>query len=210
MIENTNCKKCRRLGAKLFLKGTRCESQNCAMIKKPYPPGQKAKRRKRPLSEYGRELMEKQKLRNWYNLSEEQFARYVRSVILKSKKEEAAGSRLLRTLEARLDNTVYRAGFASSRSQSKQLISHGYFLINGKPVNKSSYAVSSGDIVSVRAGKKKKEIFEGFAEKLKNYNPPSWISLDKEKLEAKIIGEVNVEEIIPPVEIASVFEFYSR
>jgi small subunit ribosomal protein S4 len=210
MRKSVECKKCRRVGTKLFLKGEKCESQKCPMIKKPYPPGQKPKRRKGHVSQYGKELVEKQKLRYWYDLQEKQFARYVTSVINKQNKTEPAGDQLLRKLEGRLDNMVYRSGLASSRSQAKQMINHGFFHINEKPVDRPSYRVKVGDVIAVRPGKKKKLIFEEFSTKMKNFTPPSWISLDIEKMEAKIIGEAMIEEVTPPVEISSIFEFYSR
>jgi small subunit ribosomal protein S4 len=210
MRKSVECKKCRRVGTKLFLKGEKCESQKCPMIKKPYAPGQKPKRRKGHVSQYGKELLEKQKLRHWYDLKEKQFSRYVTSVIKKQSKVEPAGDQLLRKMESRFDNMVYRAGLATSRSQAKQLIVHGFFHVNGKPVDRSSYRVKVGDVIAVRPGKKKKIIFEEFSTKMKNFTPPSWIALDVTKMEAKITGEVIIEDINPPVEISSVFEFYSR
>ncbi len=210
MRKSEECKKCRRVGVKLFLKGEKCESQKCPMIKKPYPPGQKAKRRKGHVSQYGKELVEKQKLRQWYDLQERQLVKYVKAVISGQRKTESAGDQLLRKLEERLDNTVYRAGFSSSRSQSRQMINHGFFHVNQKPVDRPSYKVKKDDVVSIRPGKQKKLIFENFSVKMKNFTPPSWILLDKEKMEAKIIGEAVIEEIAPPVEISSIFEFYSR
>ncbi len=210
MKENAKCKKCRRLGAKLFLKGEKCESQKCPMIKKPYAPGQKPKRRKGHVSQYGKELFEKQKLRNWYDLQERQLLRYVKSVISKQKKEESAGNQLLRKLEGRIDNVIFRAGFAISRSQARQMVSHGFFYVNSKPVNRPSYQIKTGDIISLRPGKEKKAIFAEFDSRMKNFNPPSWISLDKKNFTAKIISEAIIDEIAPPVEISSIFEFYSR
>ena len=210
MRKSTECKKCRRVGVKLFLKGEKCESQKCPMIKKPYPPGQKPKRRKGHLSEYGKELAEKQKLRYWYDLQERQFVRYVKAVINSQRETESAGDQLLRKLEERLDNMVYRSGFSSSRSQARQMVNHGFFLVNDKPVDRPSYRIRKGDVISVRLGKTKKVNFENFSEKMKNFVPPSWISLDTEKLTAKVTGDALIEEIAPPVEISSIFEFYSR
>ncbi len=210
MKKTPDCKKCRRVGAKLFLKGDKCDSQKCLMIKKPYAPGEKPKRRKKRLSEYGKELTEKQKLRFWYELKEKQFIKYVKAVIANRKKEEATADQLLRKLESRFDNMVYRAGFSSSRAQARQMISHGFFTINDRPVDIPSYEIKIGDTISLRSGKKKKPVFENFKENMKNFNPPSWISLDKEKIEAKITGETVIEDIAPPVEISSIFEFYSR
>ncbi len=210
MRKSTECKKCRRTGVKLFLKGEKCESQKCPMIKKPYAPGQKPKRRKGHTSQYGKELTEKQKLRYWYDLDEKQFVRYVKSVSSKHSDEESTGDRLLRKLEARFDNVVYRSGIARSRSEARQMIVYGFFCINGKSVDRPSFRVKSGDVIEVREGKKKSKIFENFEEKMKNFSPPTWIVLDKSKLSVKITGDVVVSEIAPPVEISSIFEFYSR
>ncbi len=210
MRKSTECKKCRRTGVKLFLKGEKCESQKCPMIKKPYPPGQKPKRRKGHLSQYGKELIEKQKLRYWYDLQERQFVRYVTAVINSQRETESAGDQLLRRLEERLDNMVYRSGFSSSRSQARQMVNHGFFLVNGKPVDRPSYRIKTGDVISVRPGKTKKVSFENFSERMKNFVSPSWISLDTENLTAKVTGNAVIEEIAPPVEISSIFEFYSR
>jgi len=180
------------------------------MIKKPYPPGQKPKRRKGHLSQYGKELIEKQKLRYWYDLQERQFVRYVTAVINSQRETESAGDQLLRRLEERLDNMVYRSGFSSSRSQARQMVNHGFFLVNGKPVDRPSYRIKTGDVISVRPGKTKKVSFENFSERMKNFVSPSWISLDTENLTAKVTGNAVIEEIAPPVEISSIFEFYSR
>jgi len=210
MEKKNKCKKCRRAGAKLFLKGEKCESQHCPMIKKPYAPGQKPKRRKGRVSEYGRELNEKQKLRNWYNLREKQLLRYVKSVMAKEQEVESTGDQLIRKLEGRLDNVVYRAGFASSRTQARQMVSHGFFHIGDRLVDRPSYQVKVGDEITLKPSKKGKKIFEEFEANMKNFNPPAWISLDKKNFSAKIIGEVPVEEVAPPVEISAVFEFYSR
>ena len=117
-MKNTKCKICRRLGVKLFLKGERCLSPKCAMVKRDYAPGEKGKRRRRTFSEYGKELREKQKLKNWYNLRERQFRNYVKEVLAKRGKVEDAGSLLVEKLESRLDNVVFRMGFVSSRNQS--------------------------------------------------------------------------------------------
>ncbi len=210
MIKSSDCKKCRRAGAKLFLKGEKCDSQKCPMIKKPYSPGEKPKKRKGRVSQYGVELIEKQKLRYWYYIKEKQLLRYVKAVIGKQSEMEGAGDQLLRLLEGRLDNFVYRAGFASSRLEAKQLVNHRFFYINGRPVDVPSYQVKKGEVITVRDSKKKTKNFVDFKTKTKNFNPPSWISLDKDKVEAKAIGEVVIDEIAPPVQISSIFEFYSR
>ncbi len=210
MIIDSKCKKCRRAGEKLFLKGERCNTPKCAMVRKPYPPGEKSKRRRGGISEYGKELREKQKLKNWYNLTEKQFYNYVKSAMAKRGEEVDAGEVLLRKMESRLDNTVYRFGFASSRRQARQMISHGLFLINGRKVNIPSYLLKEGDIIKIDPQKKDKKIFQGLSEKLKNHQTPSWLFLDLKKMEGKVGGQPLVEEITPPVQISSIFEYYSR
>jgi len=212
-MTNSKCKICRRLGVKLFLKGERCLSQKCSMVRKPYPPGEKRKRRTRSLSGYGRELREKQKLRNWYNLSERQFRNYVKKVFnsLKSCQiKEDTSNLLIRLLESRLDNVVFRLGLAPFRRQARQLISHGHFLVNGKKVNKPSYQVKKGDIITVSPSSRKKTIFQNLSLILKKRPLPTWLSLDVEKLEGKVIGVPSLEEAEPPADIPLIFEFYSK
>ena len=210
MINNYKCKICRRLGVKLFLKGDKCLSPKCLMIKKPYPPGQKKNQRRRSGSEYSKELAEKQKLKNWYNLQESQFRKYVKEALEKRGKIENTGGFLIKKIESRLDNVVFRMGFAISRSQARQFVSHGHFLINGRKNNISSCQIKKGDIVALRPDSAKKIIFKNILPLLKKYNPPSWIKLDAVKLEGKIIGEPTLEEASPPAEISAIFEFYSR
>lgn len=209
-MKEAKCKICRRLGVKLFLRGERCFSPKCSMVRRPYPPGQKGKRRVSPPSEYAKELKEKQKLKKWYNLEERQFKNYVKKALAQRGKVENATVYLIQTLEKRLDNIVFRLGFASSRDQAKQLVSHGNFLVNGKPVNIPSFQLKVGDTVSLKPQKLKKVIFQDIKTKLKKEKIPTWLSLDVEKLEGKILAEPKIEEIAPPVEVASVFEFYSK
>lgn len=210
MIIDSKCKICRRLGVKLFLKGEKCMSPKCPMVKRPYPPGEKRKRRRIALSEYGKELREKQKLKIWYNLKERQFKNYVKEILEKRGKVEDAALLLVQKLESRFDNIIYRLGWASSRSQARQLVSHGHFLINGKPVNIPSFSLKKGDKISICPTSRKNSPFRDLPSLLKKYQPPSWLKLEKEKLEAKIVGKPNFEEAAPPAEISAIFEFYSR
>lgn len=207
---NSKCKICRRSGIKLFLKGEKCLSPKCPLIRKPYPPGQRGKRRPSPLSEYGKELREKQKLKNWYNLEERQFRNYVKEVLKKRGKVEDATELLIKMLEKRLDNVIFRLGIASSRSQARQLISHGHFLVNQKNINIPSYQVKKGDVITIHPARRKKIIFQNLPLLLKKKQPPSWLSLEPMKLEGKVIGEPTLEESAPPAEVSTVFEFYSR
>ena len=166
--------------------------------------------RTRPLSEYGKELREKQKLKNWYNLRERQFSKYVREALGASGKVEDTASFLIETLESRLDNVVFRLGFALSRDSARQMVSHRHFLVNGRPVNIPSYRVKEGDVVKLRPSSVEKNLFKSVKVILKKYTPPSWLKLNVEALEGKVTGKPNLEEASPPAEISSIFEFYSR
>jgi small subunit ribosomal protein S4 len=205
-----SCKNCRRYGVKLFLKGDRCFSPKCAFTRRSYAPGPKAKRRLGQLSEYGKELMEKQKLKRWYNLSERQFGNYVNKVLTKRGKSVNTAEDLIVSLESRLDNVAFRLGFAPSRSQAQQMVSHGLFMINGKAINTPSHRMDKEDTIAPRPQKIKKILFQNIKNSIKNYKQPAWLQLDKEKLEGKIIGVPTLEEAAPPAEISSIFEFYSR
>lgn len=207
---NSKCKICRRLGIKLFLKGEKCLSPKCPMIRRAYPPGQKKKRRPTPPSEYGKALREKQKLKNWYNLRERQFEKYVKKILGRRGRVEDASNVLIKILESRLDNAVFRLGLATSRPQAQQLVSYGHFLVNGKSINTPSYLVKKGDTILIKEQKAKKAIFQNTKNLLKKHKPPSWLELDIDKLGGKVIGEPNPEEVAPPVEISAIFEYYSR
>lgn len=204
------CKICRRAGVKLFLKGDKCMSPKCEMVKKPYPPGTKKKRRTRGLSEYGEELKEKQKLKNWYNLREAQFSNYVKKILAKGGKVKNASDLLIRKLESRLDNVIFRLGFAQSRSKARQFVSHGHFLVNNKKVNIPSYEVKKGDIISISVMSAKKRDFANLAVSLKKYAPPAWLALNIEKLEGKVLAAPAIEGTSLPIEISKIFERYSR
>ncbi len=209
MSKEPKCKKCRRAGVKLFLKGTRCTGPKCAMVKKNYPPGEKGKRRSKT-SEYGKELNEKQKLRNWYNLREKQFKNYVIEAMKRQGGEEGSGDILIKNLENRLDNTVYRLGLAESRPKAKQLVGHGLIFVNGRKIDIPSYSLEEGDVISVNPNKIDSQLFENLTEKLKDQDIPSWLFFDRKKLEGKVTGEPVPEEVEPPVRMTSIFEFYSR
>lgn len=203
-MPQARCKISRRLGINLFQKCAKAYSR------RPYPPGPKKKRSPSPLSEYGHELREKQKLRYLYNIKERQFRNYVKDILKKGGKVENAPAVLMQTLERRLDNVVFRLGFAVSRQQARQMVSHGHFMVNQRKVNIPSYQVKIGDRISVRPRSIKKAIFQNIELKLAKYELPSWLKLDKKTLQAHVVGYPSFEEIAPPVEIASIFEFYSR
>jgi len=180
------------------------------MVKRPYPPGQKRKRRKGPPSEYGKELSEKQKLKFLYNLSERQFKNYIHKTLKRRGKTEDLADFLIQTLESRLDNVVFRLGFTLSRPQARQLVSHNFFLVNKKPMNLPSYQMKIGEVISVKSQKLKKNILKNIENLIKKYKPPTWLELNVEKLEGKVVGKPTLEQVAPPVEISAIFEFYSR
>jgi len=209
-MADSKCSKCRRAGIKLFLKGEKCLSPKCPLTMKPYPPGQKSKKRARQLSEYGKELREKQKLKSWYNLGERQFRNYVREILKKRGKVEDAAALLVENLESRFDNVVFRLGFASSHTQARQLINHGHFLINGKNVDIPSYHTKIGDVITLHPSSAKSKLFSDKAADLKKHQAPSWLRLDPDKKEGEVMGKPVLEEVSPPADILSIFEFYSR
>ncbi|MFH1582566.1 MAG: 30S ribosomal protein S4 [bacterium] len=206
----SKCKICRRQGVKLFLKGEKCLSPKCAMIKKPYAPGPRKKKRPRPLSEYGKQLREKQKLRNWYNLREKKFRQYIMDTLKARGKVADASAYLIKLLESRLDNVIFRLGFAISRSMARKIISHRHILVNKKPMNISSYQVKKGDLITLKEKALAKPGFKNLPTTLKKYTPPSWLQLDAVKMEGKVSGEPNLEESAPPADLLSIFEFYSK
>lgn len=214
MEKKPQCRICRRAGKKLFLKGEKCNSQKCPLIKKPYPPGNKKKRRIGGFSEYAKELQEKQKLKNWYGLNEKQLKKYVQEVLEKSRKGSAkiqdATESLVQKLELRLDNVVYQMGIARSRRSARQMVSHGHFSVNSRAVNIPSYSLKKGDKISVKTNSMQKPFFKDLSAKIKKYQPPAWLKLNLENLEAEIIGMPSVEMAALPLDITSVFEFYSK
>ena len=183
-------------------------------LKKGFPAmtDQAPKRRRgsRSSSEYKKSLSEKQALKRLYGLSEKQFKKYVRDALERMQKVENVSDELIKKLEKRLDNVVFRLAFAKSRMAARQLVSHAYFLVNDKSVNIPSFQVKMGDLISIKENKKKKGVFNNLSEILKKYNTPSWLEIEKNKFEGKIIGSPTLSEVNPPVEISLIFEFYSR
>jgi len=215
MIIDAKCKICRRQGVKLFLRGERCFSPKCAMVKRPYAPGLKGKRRKRAPSEYAKGLREKQNLKKWYGLGERQFKKYVKEILEKTRKArsgkaEDATVLLIRRLESRLDNVIFRLGIVSSRSFARQLVSHGYFKINNRPVDVPSFQVKKGDVIKVKPEKQKKKVFQNLAQALKKQRLPDWLVFDAQAFEAKVVNNPFLEPTNLPAEISVIFEFYSR
>lgn len=209
-MQNTKCKICRRNAQKLFLKGDKCSSPKCSLVKRPFPPGPPKKKRGGSFSEYAKELREKQKLQKHYYLRERQFRNYIKEVMQERGAEQDATSLLLEKLEKRLDNVVFRAGFAKSRKAARQLVNHSHFLVNKKPVDIPSFVVKKGVTISLKPGKTKKSIFKDLSALLKNYQAPEWLKVDKEKYEIEIKQDPVVDQQLMPVDISAIFEFYSR
>ena len=210
MPVQSKCKICRRQGAKLFLRGERCLSPKCAFVKKAYAPGPRKKKRPRPLSEYGKQLREKQKLRNWYNLSEQKFRQYIMDTLKARGKVADTSAYLIKLLEGRLDNVIFRLGFAVSRAAARKVVSHGHIIVNGKPINISSYQVKKGDVIALKERSKVKAGFKDLSTVLKKYTAPAWLQLNVEKLEGKVTGEPTLEEAASPADLLAIFEFYSK
>jgi small subunit ribosomal protein S4 len=171
-----SCKLCRRERQKLFLKGTKCFTDKCPVERRNYPPGQHGQARRTKVSEYGIQLREKQRVRRTYGLLETQFRNYFARAL---KQSGRTGETLIKLLERRLDNVVYRLGFAPSRKAARQLITHGHFLVNGKPVDVPSFLVRGGDVVGVRDRSKKLELIHASMKRMKDTAMLPWLSLDK-------------------------------
>lgn len=199
----------RRLGAKLFLKGERSYSPKSATVKRMYPPGMHGKTFRRRASEYGLQLQAKQKIRHTYRMMERQFKNWVK-VAIKSKKE--TGDTLVKRLETRLDNVVFRAGFAQSRDQARQLVNHGHILVNNKKVSTPSCEIRLGDMLKIKDGSLKANYFSVLMPQwIKKYEPPKWIELDKDTLTVRINGMPTIQESgLESRDIRSLIEFYSR
>ena len=198
------CKQCRREGLKLFLKGERCLTEKCSVERRAYPPGQHGRGRVRQ-SEYRHQLREKQKARRYYQLLEKQFRSYYDKA---SRQPGVTGENLLRLLERRLDNVVVRLGFASSRRQARQLIGHGHFAVNGRRVNKPSYQLRPGDVISVRDTSGARTVISDATELTATV--PAWLQADYDSLTAKVLRLPEREEISTPVQEQLIVELYSK
>ena len=200
------CRLCRREGQKLFLKGERCYSDKCSVALRGYAPGQHGQGRKKS-SEYGMQLRAKQTARRFYGVQENQFHHYFE---IAERKQGITGDNLLRILESRLDNVVYRVGFASSRAEARQLVGHGHFEVNGKRVDIASYLLKAGDVVSICEKARGLDKIKAVVEANSARPVPQWIDLDREALSAKVINLPNRDQIEAPVEEQLIVEFYSK
>jgi len=202
------CRKCRRAGEKLFLKGDRCLSPKCGVVRRAYAPGVHGKKITRALSGYGTQLMVKQKIKRTYGILEKQFRKHFEEV---SGKKGIIGDLLLERLELRLDNVCYRMGLGSSRAAARQMVNHGWIAVNGKKVDIPSYRVKVGDLVSIRQGKKEKKHFKDAEPQIKNRKDyPSWINFDAGKAEGKVVSLPPRDEVAYGLDPQVVVEYYSR
>ncbi|WP_077368818.1 30S ribosomal protein S4 [Anaerosalibacter sp. Marseille-P3206] len=199
------CRLCRREGQKLYLKGDKCFTDKCPVSKRNYAPGQHGNSRKK-LTEYGLQLREKQKVRRYYGIQESQMFKYYN---MADKMKGITGENLLKILESRLDNVVYRMGFGSSRAEARQLVTHGHFTVNGKKVNIPSYLTNPGDIIEVKASSKNSERFKEIVENHRG-TTVKWIEVTPDELKGKIVSEPSREEIDIPIQEHLIVELYSK
>ena len=200
------CRLCRREGQKLFLKGERCYSDKCSVALRGYAPGQHGQGRKKS-SEYGMQLRAKQTARRFYGVQENQFHHYFE---IAERKPGVTGSNLLQILESRLDNVVYRVGFASSRAEARQLVGHGHFEVNGKRVDIASYLLKAGDVVSICEKSRSSEKIKAVVEANSARPVPQWIDVNRDQLTAKVIALPTRDQIEAPVDEQLIVEFYSK
>lgn len=200
------CRQCRREGEKLFLKGTKCYSDKCAMNVRPFAPGQHGKGRKKS-SEYGIQLRAKQRARRIYGVLETQFRNYFAEA---ERRPGQTGTNLLQLLETRFDNVVYRCGFAMSRPEARQLVLHGHYTINGKKVNIPSYCVKVGDVIAINGKSLDSEKIKAVLEANATHPTPKWLDVDKSAHSAKVLSVPTREEIDIPVDEQLIVELYSK
>lgn len=201
------CRLCRREGEKLYLKGDRCYTEKCAIDRRAYAPGQHGQGNRKKLSEYGLQLREKQKARRIYGILERQFGNYFDKA---ERQKGITGENLLRLLERRLDNVVFRLGFASSRVEARQLVKHNHFTINGQKVNIPSMLVKVGDVIQVKEKSMEAVKFQEIKESIAHKTPPAWLELDKNNLAGKVLALPNRDQIDVPIEDHLIVELYSR
>lgn|SRR5690606_39201729 len=200
------CRLCRREGEKLYLKGDKCFSDKCPVDRRTYPPGQHGRER-RKLSDYALHLREKQKLRRIYGVLERQFRRYYYDA---ARKKGVTGELLLQTLEMRLDNVLYRLGFAASRPQARQLVNHGHFLVNGRKVDIPSYQVRPGDVIKPKPASMSLDVLQANMEAARQRGLPEWLELDPDQMEGRVKAVPTRDQIDTNVKEALIVEFYSR
>ncbi|MEK7189981.1 MAG: 30S ribosomal protein S4 [Patescibacteria group bacterium] len=201
------CARCRRAGEKLFLKGDRCFTAKCALTRRSFAPGQHGPTQRIRLTSYGEQLKEKQKAKRVYGLRERQFSNYVAKA---SKRKGNTAEGLLKFLEKRLDNVVYRLGLAKSRESARQIVSHCHILVDGKRVNIPSFQVESDQVISIAEKSQSKKIFENLKQTLIKHEVPVWLSLNVETLTGKVLAEPKIEGMQFNFDPKKIIEFYSR
>lgn len=201
------CRMCRREGQKLFLKGDRCYTDKCAVDRRPFAPGMHGNVRAKKMSEYGLQLREKQKTRRYYGILESQFHKYYEMAVAQ---KGVTGENLLSILESRLDNTVYRLGFAMSRPEARQLVNHGHFTINGKKVDIPSYLVKPGEVIALKETSRGLDKFKASLEANASRQAPKWLDFDKKNLVAKVVALPARDDIDMPIEEHLIVELYSK
>ena len=205
---DSKCQQCRRVGEKLFLKGERCNTPKCAMVKRNYPPGFHGPTRgRRKISDYGTQLAEKQKAKKYYNVMEKQFRLTFEKA---AKKSGDSGKNFLRLLEMRLDNVIFRLGFAISRTQARQLVNHGHFDVNGVKTDIASFIVKPGQEIAVRLRSRKSPYFKQAAERLKKAELPAWLNLQVADLKAKVLHEPADTDLPTNINVQMIIEYYSK
>jgi len=204
---DSKCKQCRRVGEKLFLKGDRCSTPKCAMVKRNYAPGFHGPKGRKRLSDYGLQLQEKQKAKKYYGLLEKQFRlTYAKA----SKKQGDAGKNFLRLLEMRLDNVIFRLGWAASRSQARQLVNHGHFTVNSRKTDIPSFSVKLGEVIKIKKSSQSNRFFKNLGEKLKKAERPSWLNFDASDLSAKVLHEPKETDLPQNINVQMIIEYYSK
>ena len=202
-----SCRLCRRENIKLFIKGDRCYGDKCAFERRPYGPGQHGQRRGGKLSDYQLQLREKQKVKRIYGVLEKQFRKYYYTA---EKKKGITGATLLLLLESRLDNIVYRMGFAGSRNQARQLIRHSHFTINQKKVNIPSYQVKVGEVIEIKEKSRKVPLFIEAMETVVRRGIPPWVELDKDQFRGTLKALPTREDLTMPIQEQLIIELYSK
>jgi len=200
------CRLCRREGAKLYLKGDRCYSDKCGIDRRGYAPGQHGQGRKK-VSEYGLQLREKQKARRMYGILENQFRNYFAKA---DRQQGITGDNLLRLLERRLDNVVYRLGLGASRAEARQLVRHGHFTVNGKKVNIPSFQIKVGDVITIKEGSRDVPRLKELVEQAARKTPPAWLELDADQFTGKVVALPSRDQIDATLEEHLIVELYSR
>ena len=204
---NPKCKQCRREGIKLFLKGDKCYTQKCPIVKRNYPPGLHGPKGRGRTTGYGLQLREKQKAKRIFGILETQFRNYFEKAINKT---GDTGDTFYKLLKMRLDNVVYEAGFSKSRKQARQLVSHGHILVNDKKVNIPSYQLKANDKITLKKKSLESKFVKDLTAKIEKYEVPAWIYLEKKNLEAKILELPSYDAKTAPFSMKLIIEFYSR